>query len=262
MVRTTRQSRGESSNKNHAEKMHPESDVCRSRGGDEYCKSRGHIVVIADPSTALLPPLPVVTGAREAARSPTELRRLVAVGAWRRVLGVALLVAVASGLAGCGHKIGDACTNSADCDPSGGNRTCDISQPGGYCIIEGCDARSCPEDSVCMRFFPEPSLLDPAKVCDPAAACSGPISGLCCDVDEKCLPDAKNPGQGACARTSLEKRACVQSCGSDGDCRGGYLCRASATCGTLALTLDPAATPKFCAPIPSATDGSLSLCPR
>jgi len=217
---------------------------------------------MTDPPTAPLLVLPGATRSRGRARAGAVLRCSLEGGAWLRAFGLGVLLALASGVAGCGHKIGDACTNSADCDPSGGNRTCDLSQPGGYCIVEGCDARSCPDDSVCMRFFPEQPLLDPTKACDPAAACSGPVSGVCCDVDEKCLPDAKNPGQAACARTSLEKRACVQSCGSDGDCRGGYVCRVSGTCGTLALTLDPAGTPKFCAPIPSAANGSLSLCPR
>ncbi|HEY8926427.1 MAG TPA: hypothetical protein VIU64_18725 [Polyangia bacterium] len=216
----------------------------------------------ADPITTPLSPPSWTPGCRVWVRVATALRRAAGGGARLGLLGLGLLVGLASGVAGCGHKIGDACTNSADCDPSGGNRTCDLSQPGGYCIVEGCDARSCPDDSVCMRFFPEQPLLDPAKACDPTATCSGPMSGICCDVDEECLPDVKNPGQAACARTSLEKRACVQSCGGDGDCRGGYVCRASGTCGTLALTLDPAAIPKFCAPMPSAANGSLSLCPR
>ena len=206
--------------------------------------------------------VPAGSGFRLAARAVATLRRSVRGAVWLRVLGLGVSVALASGLAGCGHKIGDACTSSADCDPSGGDRTCDLSQPGGYCIVEGCDARSCPSDSVCVRFFPEQPLLDPTKACDPAAVCTAPVSGSCCDVDEECLPDVKNPGQAACVRTSLEKRACVQSCGGDGDCRGGYVCRASGTCGTLALTLDSSATPKFCAPIPSAANGSLSLCPR
>jgi len=220
--------------------------------------------VIVDPPTSPLSSQLAASGSRVAPRAPAAPRRSLQGAAWFRVLGlaffVAFFVAVAAGLAGCGHKIGDACTNSADCDPSGGNRTCDLAQPGGYCIIEGCDARSCPDDSVCMRFFPEPPLLDPTKVCDPVAACNMPVSGQCCDVDEQCLTDAKNPGQGTCVRTSLEKRACVQSCGSDGDCRGGYVCRAAGTCGTLALILDPNGKPKFCAPMPSAADGSLSLC--
>jgi hypothetical protein len=159
-----------------------------------------------------------------------------------RSLGFASVVLVALTV-GCGHKVGDSCTNSADCDPSGGTRTCDLSQPGGYCIVEGCDARSCPSDSVCVRFFP----------CDPAAACTTAVPGSCCDPGEVCVADEL--GIGACARTTLEKRACVQTCGGNGDCRGGYLCRIVGTCGTLALTLTPDVPAKFCAPIPPTASG-------
>lgn len=191
-----------------------------------------------------------------------------------------LVVGVVFGLGslGCGHKIGDSCSSGADCDPSGGNRTCDLSQPGGTCIIEGCDARSCPSEAVCVRFFPEQPLLDPAKACDPGAiatctaavaactatpaTCVPPTAGVCCDAGEVCLPDAHNPGTAACARTSLEKRACVLSCGGNGDCRGGYTCRTVGTCGTLPLILDPNGTVKYCAPTPPAsTTGAVGLCP-
>jgi hypothetical protein len=160
-------------------------------------------------------------------------------------------------LGGCGHKVGDACTNSADCDPSGGTRTCDLSQPGGYCIVDGCDARSCPSDSVCARFFPEQPLL-PVKVCDATAVPPAPTG---CDADEICLPDA-NVGAASCVRAALEKRACVETCGSDGDCRGGYVCQALGMCGNGYLTLNPAVIPKYCAPaplVPLTADGG--LCP-
>ena len=134
---------------------------------------------------------------------------------WRLLVVAALLTVAAA----CGHKIGDSCGNSADCDPSTGARTCDISQPGGYCIIEGCDA------------------------------------------GEVCLPDVNKPGTAACVRTSLEKRACAQTCGDSGDCRGGYSCRTVGTCGTLPLLLDPKGTAKFCAPTPANSAGAPVLCP-
>jgi len=169
----------------------------------------------------------------------------------RRAGLLALVVAAVLG-GGCGHKIGDSCSNSADCDPSGGTRTCDLSQPGGYCIIDGCDARSCPDESVCGRFFPDQQFLD-VKVCDP----SNPAAA--CMADEVCLPDANLPAGASCVRSSLEKRACVQSCGSDGDCRGGYICRPFGICGTASLTLDPGTTFKFCTPAPPA--GATGLCP-
>lgn len=214
-------------------------------------------------ASASAPPSSPALGVMPGSGRPTACARVRRSGGEAASRALGLILAVALGVAGCGHKIGDACSNSADCDPSGGNRTCDISQPGGYCIIEGCDARSCPDDSVCVRFFPEQPLLDATNACDVAATCTGAMSETgCCDPGEVCLPDVKTPGQAACVRTSLEKRACVQSCDNDGDCRGGYVCRASGTCGTSALVLDLPSKPKFCAPTPSALDGSQALCPR
>jgi len=176
-----------------------------------------------------------------------------------RSAGLLALALVAALGGGCGHKIGDSCSNSADCDPSGGSRTCDLSQPGGYCIIEGCDARSCPEDSVCGRFFPDPQFAQAAVACNPdPAAPSG------CMADEVCVPDATlTNGTGAsCVRASLEKRACVQSCGSDGDCRGGYICRPFGICGAIRLTVDQNSAPKYCVPyVPSSTQADGGVCP-
>jgi hypothetical protein len=154
-------------------------------------------------------------------------------------LGLLLLTTLA-----CGHNIGDSCSSSADCDPTSGTRTCDLSQPGGYCLLEGCDARSCPGDSVCMRVFPGALLT---KVCSTAAPC---------DPDEVCLPYASAAPDGGsvtatisyCARMSLEKRLCLQGCGSSGDCRSGYVCTPAGTNGTIALTLNPAAPTTYCAP--------------
>ncbi|MEP6652091.1 MAG: hypothetical protein ABJA82_01965 [Myxococcales bacterium] len=144
-------------------------------------------------------------------------------------LGACLLLMLGS--ASCSRKIGDACTTSADCDPSGGTRSCDLSQPGGYCLIEGCDARSCPDDSFCVRFYPSGYA---APACTAAADCQ---------ADQDCVG-------GSCVRRSLEKRICVQSCGSNGDCRGGYVCSPTGVDGTVALTLTPGAMPKFCRPSP------------
>ena len=139
----------------------------------------------------------------------------------------------------------------ADCDPTNGTRVCDLSQPGGYCLVDGCDAQSCPEDSVCVRFFPEQYLTKP---CDPTASDTGigGAGGTGCNADELCL------WSGLCTRRSSEKRACMQSCESNGDCRGGYECRLTGTRGTMPLTGSSTATPpatgtaglpRFCAPI-------------
>jgi hypothetical protein len=166
-----------------------------------------------------------------------------------RSLAGILTLAFAMLLAGaCGRKIGDACSTSNDCDPTTGTRSCDLSQPGGYCVLEGCDARSCPEDSFCARFFPATFLN---VSCGPGVAgveMDDPNQG--CAADELCVPVDKTPDNktNVCARRSLEKRVCVQSCGGDGDCRGEYTCRATGQGGVLALTLTPASTPRFCAP--------------
>jgi hypothetical protein len=131
----------------------------------------------------------------------------------------------------CGRKIGDACTTSADCDPSTGTRSCDLSQPGGYCVIEGCDARSCPSDSFCVRFFPE---IFVRKLCADT-----------CAADEVCVG---SDADAVCVRRSLEKRICVQNCADNGDCRGGYVCEPTGQDGALPLTLSPDAKPKYCRP--------------
>lgn len=125
----------------------------------------------------------------------------------------------------CGRKIGDSCKTSADCSLEA-ERNCDISQPGGYCTIEGCDERSCPGEAVCIRFFPRLFL---SKTCD------------ACTADEICV-DAM------CAPRSSERRFCALKCGSNGDCRDHYECRQAGQEGSLALTEDPSKQVKFCAP--------------
>lgn len=162
----------------------------------------------------------------------------------RFVAVFALAFGLAAANGGCSRKIGDSCTTSADCDPTTATRSCDLSQPGGYCIIEGCDARSCPEDSFCVRFYPTIYATQSCLASCTTEPC--PAAGGC-RPDEECVgsdPDAR------CVRRSLEKRICVQSCGEDGDCRGGYLCRPTGQNGTVALTSTPGATPKFCRPAP------------
>lgn len=149
----------------------------------------------------------------------------------------------------CGRHIGDACSSSADCDPTSGTRTCDLSQPGGYCLLEGCDARSCPGESVCIRVFPGALL---------SKSCSADVM---CNPDEICLTDsaaatadagaAAGSSAGYCARMSLEKRLCLQGCGGNGDCRSGYTCTQAGTNGTIALTLtaSEAASTRYCAAV-------------
>jgi hypothetical protein len=110
---------------------------------------------------------------------------------------------------------------------------------------------------VCGRFFPDQQFETSPVSCNPAGEPSG------CMADEVCVTDANltPPTIATCVRASLERRACVQSCGSDGDCRGGYICRPFNICGAIPLTLDPKSTPKFCAPAPPPSAAGTGLCP-
>jgi hypothetical protein len=54
-----------------------------------------------------------------------------------------------SGVAACAAKVGDGCLNNADC---AFGQTCDTSPPGGYCLIVGCRANSCPSEAWCASF--------------------------------------------------------------------------------------------------------------
>jgi hypothetical protein len=181
---------------------------------------------------------------------------------------LALAIVAMSATFGCARSIGDQCQINTDCSANN-DRTCDMSQPGGYCTIEGCDQTSCPDSSACVRFFPEQFLTRP---CNPACedtdppATSTPSSpeNRCpdrapacpvhdpstnsggrtndCSADEICLP------VGLCAPRSNERRLCVKTCGSNDDCRGGYTCRSAGTLGSLPLVADPCTTFSFCAP--------------
>ncbi len=74
---------------------------------------------------------------------------------------------------GCAPVIGDSCGNSVDCSVNG-DRICDNAQPAGYCTIEGCEADTCPDDAVCVRFRPTPSRLAQTwcmKVCEETSDC-------------------------------------------------------------------------------------------
>jgi hypothetical protein len=140
----------------------------------------------------------------------------------------------------CSKDIGDPCSTNVDCDQNGA-RDCDLSQPGGYCTIAGCDEKSCPEEAVCIRIFPFES---PGAACGPTAPCAS---------SEICLPD------GFCVPRESERRFCEKKCGNNGDCRGGYICREAgieghpadqSTYGTIALVANAnqSTVVKFCAP--------------
>ncbi len=144
--------------------------------------------------------------------------------------------------AACGRRVGDACKYNTECNEATTERTCDLSQPGGYCTIEGCDEKSCPSKSVCIRFFPRLFLTKP---CNPASLPA-------CQPDELCLPS------GLCAPRASERRYCALGCSTNNDCRGGYECRLAGTLGTVALVVgDPDQAVRFCAPVapPPSTSG-------
>ena len=151
-----------------------------------------------------------------------------------RKINLLLALAVCALVGACGRKIGDKCRDPLECNNEDITRTCDQSQPGGYCTIEGCDERSCPGDSVCIRFFPNMEFLD--KVCDPA----GPET---CEPQELCVP---YQGGGRCAPRATEKRNCVATCDDDGDCREEYACRSSGQSSGIALTPTPGEIVKYC----------------
>lgn len=133
-------------------------------------------------------------------------------------------------LLACGKGIGDECETQFDCNDEDNSRTCDISQPGGYCTVEGCDERSCPSEAVCVRFFPREEFL--------TTRCPDAI----CSPQEVCL------GSGWCAPRASEITRCMKSCGDNGDCRGGYECRATGIANAMAFSADPAFRVKYCAP--------------
>ena len=66
-----------------------------------------------------------------------------------------LLLALAPG---CTPAIGDSCNTAFDCSVSG-DRQCDLARPNGACTIFGCEPDNCPENSVCVRWRPDPSRL-------------------------------------------------------------------------------------------------------
>ncbi len=106
-------------------------------------------------------------------------------GAWSLVLAAGALL-----LSGCQRHIGDQCVLSTDCAING-TEQCDTSQPGGYCTQFNCNTNSCPDNAACTLF-------------------QGTVSG--CPYN-----DYQSPSRTA-------RSLCMKSCGSDGDCRGGYVC--------------------------------------
>ncbi len=142
---------------------------------------------------------------------------------------MALLVAATA----CGHKIGDSCSFSSDCSQDG-TRVCDTLSPGGYCTKQGCDFNTCPDEAVCIRFFP--GLED-------AVACAMTLNGTIVADPSVCAADEVCTVNLLCAPVSIEERFCMLSCSSDGDCRDRYECRDSAAAVAACLMM---AAPAAC----------------
>lgn len=129
-------------------------------------------------------------------------------------LRVAALCAALALAAGCDEEIGDECSLSSDCSPQG-DRICDVSSPGGYCTIIGCDFDSCPDEAICVRFF---SVSNSDRTCDAR------MEDLESDVNE-CTADELCTLSGTCVPRTAETRFCMRKCSSNGDCRDDYECR-------------------------------------
>lgn len=170
------------------------------------------------------------------------------------------LAALALGL-GCGTEIGDSCSFSAECSPSG-DRICATGStlPGGYCTVFGCDHDTCPEESVCVKFYAVGStnvLCNPDTEDAPRFDEDGNPTGI--EPSDVCSPEETCTLNGSCVPRSSETRYCMKKCSSAGDCRDAYHCR------TYSLMLqyggEPVTAPgsdsdsiqPFCAVAPTAT---------
>lgn len=89
---------------------------------------------------------------------------------------VLLLALVASAcVAGCAPTIGDGCGSATNCSVNG-DRQCDLTQPGGACIVFDCQADGCPDNAVCVRFNPDSprhAIVACMRRCDSDANCRG-----------------------------------------------------------------------------------------
>jgi hypothetical protein len=141
----------------------------------------------------------------------------------RNRLVLLVLAAALAVLGACGKEIGDACVIPADCSPNGDRICIDATATtDGYCTIQGCDFSTCPDESVCVRFFTGSFANKPCDPLDPDAANTGGVPvppNVVCSLDELCALE------GHCVPRSSEIRYCMRTCGSDGDCRDGYECR-------------------------------------
>ncbi len=171
----------------------------------------------------------------------------------RTIVLATILATGLLGQAGCKDKIGDACDFNVDCSTKG-DRLCDLSSPGGYCTIENCNAESCPDEAVCIAFYPVAFLNHP---CDPELE---DVPGCVADPDaldydpwcNQCTPDELCIQSGFCASKASARRWCMKKCSKRSDCRDSYECRTTGIEGAeKVLPVDevvPEQTARFCAP--------------
>lgn len=88
------------------------------------------------------------------------------------------------------------------------NRTCDRGQPGGYCLIIGCEPDGCPGEAVCVEF---------------TTPCPEGTDEEACEMIE--------PNRG--------RTYCLRHCKSDKGCRSKYTCADPADLYGLIVDLDP-----------------------
>ena len=108
----------------------------------------------------------------------------------RRACQIAILALLAA--SGCAAEIGDSCGYDVDCSPNM-NRNCDRNQPGGYCLILGCEPDSCPNEAVCVEF---------------TTPCPDGTGDATCEQIEE----------------NRERTYCLRHCKSDKGCRSKYEC--------------------------------------
>ena len=131
-----------------------------------------------------------------------------------------LAVAVLGTVAACKPTIGDKCVLSTDCSTQG-DRLCDTSQPGGYCTEFNCVANGCPDQAACVLF-------------------TSNVPG--CGYDDRSGPYGSRVARGFC----------VAICGSNSDCRGGYVCRSAKESPWNGVILDTDQTKLSCLVPPGA----------
>jgi len=76
----------------------------------------------------------------------------------RNYLLLVSLVFATSLASACAPAVGDSCNTAFDCSVNG-DRQCDLARPNGACTVFSCEADTCPDDGVCVRWRPDPSRL-------------------------------------------------------------------------------------------------------